>query len=263
MDEDRSEERADNTDITRKDVLRASSRKKGSGRTTSMEPSQRRTFLSRTIASVLGIMGLSGVASASPDSQTVTETIEDLEEADPQAVAKTLEEHREFIEVLVKNDVMSDKILQDMDEISALSVAKSSYVVAKKDEDAGYVLLTFPKESDELGLAFGDEYTDISFVYPDDVDGKAITEELNREVSGVETTNESACPGGKCLIPDGEAQDRCTYLHFPVGRCGSYACGTVLCQPNTYCWCCACCGGGHSWCGSTWDCGNKGAGIWC
>lgn len=263
MGEDGSEERADSTDITRQDVLRASSRKEVSERMTSMGSSQRRPFLSGIVTSVLGVMGLSGVASASPDSQAVMKT---LEEPDPQTVAKTLEERREFIEVLVANDIMSDQILREMDEASAQSVAGSASIAAGKDEDAGSIHLTFPKEPDEFRLAFGDELTDVGMSLPDNVDGKAITEEMNREVTGLTTTQVPCCDtNGYCNLPE-SATGRCWY-HAPlIGRCGSYTCGTIICGPEgkSLGWCCACCGGGHPWCGGVPVCrSDRNAGVWC
>lgn len=235
---------------TRKEVLRS----RGGTNETESSSNSRRTFLGGAFVSALSALGLDGItgtASASPD---------------PKSVANVLEDRREFFEVLVENDVVHEEVLEEVENPGSRSLLGRSSIAATVDEETGRTVITFPEESDQIRLEFGDELTDLFVSLPDDVDGEALTEEINEKVSGLTNTSAVNCCNshGYCDITKDRAKDVCSYRHFfPPMECGSYSCGMVPCEcqdPDGNCtldWCCDCCGAGHGWCGTAPSCSSS------
>ena len=233
------EENTDSTDVSRREVLQSGSQDGDSGCRSCRSPTQRRTFLGGVVASALGAFGLSGSASAKPDSNVVAERLED---------------HRVAIEVLVKHGLLNDRVLTAIENSSTRALVKSSAITMKRDEGTGLVAVTFAGGPEGVRFKFGDEFTDTYISLPDDVDGDALTQEMNDATDSVTTEAFTCCDdNGYCNLCEDVAPGRCTYFQFGAGTCGSYSCGVTVCEDSNgngyYGWSCDCCGGGHQWCG--------------
>lgn len=243
---DKSDESVEGTDVSRREVLQSGPRDGNSECTSCTRPTQRRTFLGGVVASALSVVGLSGSVFAKPDSTVVAERLED---------------HKVVIEVLVENGLLNDKILTAIENSSTRALVKSSAITVEQIEGSDLIAVTFPGGPDGLRFAVGEEFTDTRIAYPDDVDGKAITQEMN-EASGQVTTEAYTCcdDNGYCNLCEDVAASRCTFPQPPYGTCGSYSCGTVVCDDpsggadGVYGWSCDCCGGGHWWCSPPPEC---------
>lgn len=245
MDKEKTLERNDDSKVARKDALQSWGGTECSGCGNGAGSTHRRTFLGGIVTSVLGVVGLSGLASAAPTSKVVAERLED---------------HRVIVEVLVENALLNDRVLEAIENSSTGALVESSAVEAKRNENTGFVDITFPGGPDDVRLGFGEEPTDVSVTLPDDVDGKALVQEMN-EASGQVTTEAPTCcdDNGYCNLCEEDASGRCTYPQFPVGTCGSYQCGVTICDDpdgsgSMYDWSCDCCGGGHPYCGNVPTC---------